>query len=204
MGTLSYMDANGVWQTTEDQPSWVQLTDGVIETRYLSDNAVTTIKLADGSVTNPAIVSMDAAKLTGVRTAILSITDQFLVTSLPLARLWSTYLSSDVNNAISSAGVTANSKNTVYYQPGIPSGGTYKIGDTWFDTDDGYKIYVWNGTTWNNSQDAGISAAYTLASGKNKIYYAGTAPTGGTYINGDMWVTVQKVISCTLETEHSG
>jgi hypothetical protein len=44
------------------------------------------------------------------------------------------------------AQTTANAKNTVYYQTTKPTGGTYKKGDTWFDTDDGNKVYVHNGT----------------------------------------------------------
>jgi len=36
---------------------------------------------------------------------------------------------------------SANGKNTIYYQTSEPTGGTYKAGDTWFDTNDGNKIY---------------------------------------------------------------
>lgn len=54
--------------------------------------------------------------------------------------------------AISAAQTSANGKNTVYYQTAQPTGGTYRIGDTWFDTDDGFQIYVYNGTAWTASQ----------------------------------------------------
>ena len=43
---------------------------------------------------------------------------------------------------------TANGKNTVYYQAEAPSGGTYKTNDIWFDTNNGNKMYMWNGSTW--------------------------------------------------------
>lgn len=43
---------------------------------------------------------------------------------------------------------SANGKNKVYHQASQPSGGTYISGDTWFDTDDGYKMYTYNGTSW--------------------------------------------------------
>ena len=48
------------------------------------------------------------------------------------------------NNALTSA----NGKNKVYHQATKPSGGTYVKGDTWFDSDDGYKMYTWNGSSW--------------------------------------------------------
>ena len=47
------------------------------------------------------------------------------------------------------AQTTANGKNTVYYDDRQPTGGTYKIGDTWFDTDDDNKIYRYTGTQWS-------------------------------------------------------
>jgi hypothetical protein len=36
---------------------------------------------------------------------------------------------------------SANGKNTIYRQPSEPSGGTYRTGDIWFDTDDDNKFY---------------------------------------------------------------
>lgn len=61
------------------------------------------------------------------------------------------------------ARTVANGKNTIYYQSSPPSGGTYAVDDTWFDSDDGYKMYTWTGTTWSgfqlgNSAIASISA----------------------------------------------
>lgn len=48
------------------------------------------------------------------------------------------------NNAL----ISANGKNKVYHQATEPSGGIYIEGDTWFDSDDGYKMYTWNGSSW--------------------------------------------------------
>ena len=39
-----------------------------------------------------------------------------------------------------------NSKNSVYYQATTPT--AHKVGDTWFDTANDYKIRRWNGSTW--------------------------------------------------------
>lgn len=52
---------------------------------------------------------------------------------------------------------TADGKNTIYYQTSMPTGGTYKTNDEWFDIDDGYKPYRWNGTTWS-AYEYGTSA----------------------------------------------
>ena len=66
------------------------------------------------------------------------------------------------------ARTVANGKNTIYYQNSAPSGGTYAVDDTWFDSDDGYKMYTWTGTTWSgfqlgNSAIAEISATKITA-----------------------------------------
>jgi hypothetical protein len=60
-----------------------------------------------------------------------------------------------------------------------PTGGTYTVGDIWFDTDDGNKQYRWDGTNWISVQDGSIAT-------KNRTYYSGTAPTG-TFTVGDIW-----------------
>lgn len=41
---------------------------------------------------------------------------------------------------------TAESKNSVYYQSTTPT--AHKVGDTWFDTANDYKIRRWDGSTW--------------------------------------------------------
>ena len=55
------------------------------------------------------------------------------------------------DNALTSA----NGKNTTYYQTAKPTGGTYIVGDTWFDTDDNYALYTYAGNNvWTKTQDA--------------------------------------------------
>ena len=66
------------------------------------------------------------------------------------------------------ARTVANGKNTIYYQNSAPSGGTYAVDDTWFDSNDGYKMYTWTGTAWSgfqlgNSAIAEISATKITA-----------------------------------------
>ena len=95
------------------------------------------------------------------------------------------------DTAIASAQTTANSaltaangKNTNYYQPAQPTGGTYIKGDLWFDTDDGYKCYTYTGSAWQLTQDA--AGALATASTKNQTFIQGTAPTAVTV--GDLWI----------------
>lgn len=96
--------------------------------------------------------------------------------------------------AAGNAQTSADSKNKIWYQTTAPAGTGHKAGDTWFDTDDGNRVYLWTGAAWTDHRDTGIAAAQTAANtaltsanGKNKNYYQTTMPTGGTYILGDTW-----------------
>lgn len=54
----------------------------------------------------------------------------------------------DVDAAITNAQNTADGKNAVFYQTTQPSTAGRKVNDLWFDTDDGNRMYTFNGTTW--------------------------------------------------------
>ncbi len=58
----------------------------------------------------------------------------------------------DIEAEVNAAQETANGKNTVYYQTSAPTGGTYKTNDIWFDTGNGNKMYMWNGSAWTPEQ----------------------------------------------------
>lgn len=47
---------------------------------------------------------------------------------------------------------TADGKNTVIYSPSEPPIGGRKVNDVWFDTDDDYKMYRFNGSAWIAAQ----------------------------------------------------
>lgn len=66
----------------------------------------------------------------------------------------------------------------VYLQPDPPTGGTYNVGDIWFETDNGNRQYIWNGTIWGDT--ASISGSVN--------YAQPTMPTGGSYNVGDLWI----------------
>jgi len=81
----------------------------------------------------------------------------------------------DIEADISASQATADSKNTVYYQASAPSGGTYKVNDIWFETDNGNKMYMWNGTAW-------------------------TAETFGTAAISDLSITNAKIANATIQS----
>ena len=48
-----------------------------------------------------------------------------------------------------SAQLTADGKNSVYRQGTAPTGGTYAVGDVWFDTSNSNQINRWTGSAWS-------------------------------------------------------
>ena len=49
-----------------------------------------------------------------------------------------------------------NSKNNVFYQASEPIGGAYAVGDTWFNTSNGFEMFRYTGTEWAK---AGLTSA---------------------------------------------
>ena len=102
---------------------------------------------------------------------------------------------------------TADGKNSVYYQGTQPTGGTYKKGDTWFDTAHGNLIYEYDGSDWTTSHLFGREAIQDLAINNAKIANldAGKIQTGElTTIlirsnNNDYWNLGQNDITKTIE-----
>jgi hypothetical protein len=62
----------------------------------------------------------------------------------------------------------ANGKNRVWYLATPPAGTGHKIDDTWFDTDDGNRIYKWDGDSWE-VVPLGTNAIADLAITNSKI-----------------------------------
>lgn len=93
---------------------------------------------------------------------------------------------------------TADGKIDTYIQPTMPPG---TLGDLWFDSDDGNKMYRHNGTTYVVAQDTAIgqailaaAGAQATADGKITTFYAASAPTATAV--GDLWVnTVAKTVN---------
>lgn len=100
----------------------------------------------------------------------------------------------DASQAISDAAgaqATADGKVTTFFQASPPTAeGT---GDLWIDTDDGDRLYRWNGGSWVDIQDGDISQAITdaataqaTADGKITTFYQASAPTAEGV--GDFWI----------------
>ena len=58
----------------------------------------------------------------------------------------------DTQSQIDTAQATADGKNKVHYATSQPSTSGNTAGDIWFDTDDGNKMYKWDGSNWTASQ----------------------------------------------------
>ena len=101
---------------------------------------------------------------------------------------------SDASQALSdaaSAQSTADGKIQSFYQTTQPASGMSE-GDLWFDTDDGNHPYRFDGSSWVDAQDSGISQALSDASnaqatanGKVTTFFSTSAPTAEG--EGDLW-----------------
>jgi len=96
-----------------------------------------------------------------------------------------------ISNA-ATAQSTADGKIETFYATTSP--GTGSLGDLWFDTDDGNKLYRHNGTIWVEVQDDGIGAAISAAAGaqatadgKVTTYYALSSSPPSSPSLGDLW-----------------
>jgi len=76
----------------------------------------------------------------------------------------------DAENAQS----TADGKNTVFYQATAPSTAGRKVNDLWYDTDDGYKPYRFDGSNWV-AAPFGNAAIANLDAGKITTGYLSAA-----------------------------
>lgn len=93
--------------------------------------------------------------------------------------------------AISDAEAIADGRITSFFQASAPT--ATAVGDIWFDTDDGNKMYRWNGTSWVSSQDTEITTAINAAAdaqatadGKVTTFFQASAPTAEAI--GDLWM----------------
>ena len=125
-----------------------------------------------------------------------------LATASPYARGTANSTALSALIAAVNAQATADGQIDIYRQSAAPSigGAGAKLGDYWQDSDDGRWWYC-NGSSWVESPDnrlpqvvvdtaAAQSAANTAqgtANARIRLFVQEAAPTGGTYIVGDMW-----------------
>lgn len=211
--------------------------NGCITTAMIGTGVIGTTQIANGSITDAKIVGLTANKITAGRldAAQIEVVNlnaanitvgtingvQIAPGAIDLDKLSGT-VSGMINVAVDTANnaqITADGKNKIYYQNAQPGLTGNKKGDTWFDTANGYRAYVWNGTAWSLSpfgsaaiaDDAvtlakvgadlqsfmdGINdkalAAQTSADGKNTVFYQDTQPPTTGRKTGDTWYNTAK------------
>lgn len=146
-----------------------KITAGTIDAAQIEVVNLNAANITVGSINGVQIASgaIDMSKLGSDVSSWISTTESNVDKALKDAGLASSNASSAVTAADSAVSI-ANGKNTSYYQKTAPSGGTYKVNDIWFDTDDGYKMYYWNGSAWSAAQ-YGSSAISANAIDDDKI-----------------------------------
>ena len=143
--------------------------NGCITTAMIGTGVIGTTQIADGSITDAKIVGLTANKITAGRLDAAQIEVVNLnaanitvgtINGVQIApgAITGDKLAQQVNdqitgaaNAAQQAQTTADGKNKIYYQNTQPGLTGNKKGDTWFDTGNGYKAYVWDGTKWSAS-----------------------------------------------------
>lgn len=168
LSTSNSTQAGGSWSNTE--PTWAS--GKYIWTRsYItwSDNTTSTTTPVLANALNSANSTANTANNTA-NTA--KSTADTAKSTADTAKSTADAAKTTASNAVS----IANGKNTAYYQTTQPSGGTYKTNDLWFDTDDGYRMYYYNGSAWTATQ-YGTNAILASAITAEKI--AASAVTAG-------------------------
>lgn len=143
--------------------------NGCITTAMIGTGVIGTTQIADGSITDAKIVGLTANKITAGRLDAAQIEVVNLnaanitvgtINGVQIApgAITGDKLAQQVNDQITGAAstaqqaqTTADGKNKIYYQNTQPGLTGNKKGDTWFDTANGYKAYVWDGTKWSAS-----------------------------------------------------
>lgn len=171
----------------EKNPSPKRLKTNVVTTDKLAFRAVTT-----KTVAQDAITPNEAAFGTTVVTATQPTTNLKEGTTWVnpddgSTNVYSTATEDFVTVTDPAAVAIAQGKNTTYAQDDEPTGGTYSEGDLWIDTNDGNKLYAYNGTAWAARQDGAISTAQATANGKNTITYSTSDPGATPNTAGDIW-----------------
>lgn len=113
---------------------------------------------------------------------------------------WVDIQDAGIQNALDAAAASqaaADGKIVTYFQTTAPA--SPGLGDLWFDTDDGNRVYRYDGASWVDSQDDEIAraildaaTAQATADGKITTYFQAGAPTIGVAPDnaavGDLWV----------------
>ena len=164
----------------ERKPIRTRLQNRVIKASAIAPNTITPEEVSFGTPVitsdNPADVIDNLKKGT---TVIDPATGE--------QKVYSEDISAFITVTDPTAQATADGKAKTYVQNDEPTGGAYNVGDLWIDTNDGNKLYRYNGTAWVSAQDGAISTAQSTANGKNKVYYDTVVPGSTPNTAGDIW-----------------
>ena len=88
---------------------------------------------------------------------------------------------------------SADGKNTIFYQADKPSLNGRNDGDLWFDTDDGYKVYVYNATAQDfvdctPKASVDVSKVMETFTEQSSNILPGNYPPDGGTVNKSVWV----------------
>lgn len=150
LSTSSTSQVGGSWQ--DAMPTYVN-------GRYYWTHSIITWKEPNGSTTTETTTAVLAGALTSANSTAKSASDTATAanntanaanTTANAANTTAGEAKSIAQEAQSTAGqalTTANNKNKTFYQTSQPTGGSYLDGDSWYDTDDDNKLYIYNGTS---------------------------------------------------------
>lgn len=178
-----------------------QIASGAVDMSKLGSDMTSWITSTDSGV-NKALADAGIANTNA--TAAKKTADSASTTATAASKKADTAQSTadSASSAAASAGTKAdnavaiaNGKNTAYYQASQPTGGSYKVNDNWFDTDDGYRMYYWNGSKWM-ATEYGASAIAANAITADKI--AASAITAGKIAAGA--ITADKIAANAVTT----
>lgn len=150
LSTSSTSQVGGSWQ--DAMPTYVN-------GRYYWTHSIITWKEPNGSTTTETTTAVLAGALTSANSTAKSANDTANTANntanaanntANAANTTAGEAKSIAQEAQSTAGqalTTANNKNKTFYQDSQPTGGSYLDGDSWYDTNDDNKLYIYNGTS---------------------------------------------------------
>jgi hypothetical protein len=203
-----------LWTDTDDSNqlyrwdggSWVSVRDATIaaaqaDASQAITDAATAQGTADGKVTT--FIQATAPSAEGIGDLWIDSDDGNKLYRATAAGTgsWVEIQDAAISTAITNAATaqsTADGKIVSFYQASAPT--AVAEGDFWIDTDDGNRLYRWNGTTWIDGRDTTIAAAQADAStaitdaataqgtadGKVTTFVQASAPTAEG--EGDLWL----------------
>lgn len=151
--------------------------------------------------TNQVILDEDATKaefLIGIDNQVIDLRIRYFVANADGIQLPSGYTTTTFTLPAVSGTKLDNiednaTRNQVFQQDAQPSGGAYQTGDIWIDTNDNFKMYMYDSGAWVLRADSRIATALadaagaqSTADGKIDTFYQNDEPSSASL--GDLWI----------------